>query len=202
MSKVLKHGLISLVIYLLAMTLLVIAFDSFGAQPLETSERFRCNSPECASHMIKYWVRLSPRHPLARPQNRIRFAYELASVIQEHEAPLALIASISFRESSGRAGLVGPAGELGEMQVHPDTAARNKCELRTPKQRIDCGTKILRKYFDKCGSWEGALTVYASKYGKCTTKWGSRLYWTVKNRFKLADKLEFYARSQVESTPQ
>jgi hypothetical protein len=200
MRRVLKHGLISLVVYILAMAALVIAFNSFGAQPLEIKERYRCNTVQCASQMIFYKVQRYPGHPAYKPEKRNQLANLFATEANRRAVPVAIVVSVSFRESSFIPSAIGyKADEVGLMQVHPGTAKLWNCKnMDTPKGQVVCGCKIIRGEWNTCGSLFCALSAYASK-GNYKPRRGGKLWQVVRDRFRLADKMEAFALASVHT---
>jgi soluble lytic murein transglycosylase-like protein len=189
-----------LVLFLTLLALLVAVVAMVTPARAETpvnasvdSEAFQASTEADAVAMIKHWIRLTPRHPMANAKRQERFARLQVAATEVHQTPLSLTMSIMFKESSGRPGVVGALGEIGLMQVHPATSRRFKCSMGKPFGQLMCGHKVLRYWFDKCGTWRGALTAYAGKYGRCEAKPGSNLARVVRSRFKLAAELEAVA---------
>jgi soluble lytic murein transglycosylase-like protein len=199
MDRTFRHGLISLIVFLVLLALLVIAFNSFGAQPMEISERYRCNTAECASQMILYKVRAYPGHPAYPTSKRLELGNLFATEARAKEIPVAIVAAISFRESSFLPASIGyKAKEIGLMQVHPSTARTWGCKaMHTPEGQVKCGCKILRDEWDKCGSLFCALSAYASK-GNYKPVRGGKLWDVVQSRFRLADRMEAFALASVD----
>lgn len=152
--------------------------------------RFQAHTEDHAVAMIRYWIRLAPRHPMSNVKRQRRFATLQVAATEVYGTPLSLTMAMMFKESSGIPTLVGSRGEIGLMQVHPATGARHRCDLTKPRGQIVCGHKVLRAAYDHCGTWEGALARYASSTGTCSPKRGSNLAAVVKSRFKLAAELE------------
>jgi hypothetical protein len=108
-------------------------------------------------------VSLTPRHHLNAADARAVFVDELRATGAAHDVDPALLAVVSFLESSWMTTAKGGIGEIGILQVHG--VAADGCELVTRRGQLDCGAKALRKSFEACGSWPGALTMYAT--GQC-----------------------------------
>jgi hypothetical protein len=151
--------------------------------------------PEAVA-MIRYWIRLAPRHPMANQARQQRFAKLQVAATETYGTPLSLTMAMMFKESSGRPGVIGKRGEVGLMQVHPLTSARfcKRIDMSDPRGQVICGHKVLRYGYDRCGTWKGALTWYASSRGACEARPGSNLAVVVGSRFKLAAKLEIAAQ--------
>jgi hypothetical protein len=108
-------------------------------------------------------VSLTPRHHLNGAEARAAFVAELRSTGAAHDVDPALLAVVSFLESSWKTTARGGLNEVGLMQTHG--VAAEGCELITRRGQLDCGARALRKSFEACGSWRGALTMYAT--GQC-----------------------------------
>lgn len=148
---------------------------------------------------LAWWVERAPRHPLRRPEYRAEVARELVAGAARHDLPVELLAAILLRESSGRPGVLGPAGEAGLMQVHPDTAARFRCHLGTPRGDIECGCRVLSHHRVRCGGdLRGALAAYGSRSGSCHPPAGRAVSRMVADRFRLSDRL---LKITIEKTP-
>jgi hypothetical protein len=108
-------------------------------------------------------VSLTPRHHLNDAEARTAFVDELRATGAAHDVDPALLAVVSFLESSWMTTAKGGIGEIGIMQIHG--VAAEGCELVTRRGQLDCGARALRRSFEACGSWSGALTMYAT--GQC-----------------------------------
>jgi soluble lytic murein transglycosylase-like protein len=194
-KDLLIQGLLAALFFLILLFLTTMGIMIFESTANADTKEFVCNTEECADAMIKYWVRLAPRHPMANPKHRIKLARLQVAATKAHGTPLALATAIMVRESSCRSRVKGTRGELGLMQVHPATAVRFKCRLVKPYEQLLCGNKVLRYWYNKCGNWRCALTAYASKTGAFKAKPGSNLARVVNDRFKLATELENIGRS-------
>lgn len=114
--------------------------------------------------VISILVRVRPNHKLNNPARRQEFVYLVNIAAEENDIPADLIIAISYMESSLDPSSIGfSRQEVGLMQVH-GVAARG-CELDTQLGQLRCGASWLRRCKDMCGTWEGALTAYAS--GEC-----------------------------------
>jgi hypothetical protein len=195
-----KAGQWVLLCLLAIVALLILLFvDNVRAEkPADQSndiDVFAASTEDHADKMIRHWIRLAPRHPLARPKLRAQYTRLMVAATELNNTPLALAMAIMFRESSGDPNVKpGKRGELGEMQVHPMTANRFRCQMKTRFGRFMCGNKVLKYWYDRCGTWRGAFTGYAGKYGQCQAKRGSNLSAVVRDRFNLAAELEAVAR--------
>ena len=108
-------------------------------------------------------VALTPRHHLNDAEARAAFVAELRATGAAHDVCPALLAVVSFLESSWKTTARGTIGEIGIMQIHG--VAAEGCKLDTRRGQLDCGARALRTSFEACGSWHGALTRYAT--GQC-----------------------------------
>lgn len=183
----------------LVAAVLVVSSPAPAETPAEASAGqggFQASTEADAMAMIRYWIRLAPRHPMANHARQARFARLQVAATEKHGTPLSLTMAIMFRESSCRPGAKGTRGEIGLMQVHPWTWATycRGLDPKDPGDQVQCGHTVLREGFDRCGSWRGALTWYASKYDICKAKPRSNLAGVVRDRFKLAAELETVAR--------
>jgi hypothetical protein len=158
------------------------------------------------------WSRLAPRHPLRVESYRLDVARALAGGAARYGLPVELITAMTLRESSGRQDARGRAGELGLMQVSPDTAARFHCALATVNEQADCGCRILAKHLARCArefgagtseerSLRGALAVYGSRTGSCTPPSGGGVERMVSDRLRLASKLREVMNAGSQSAP-
>jgi len=136
------------------------------------------------------WVTTTPRHPLRSAPYRAQVVEAIRASTDRHGLPWATVTAIVCRESSGRADVTGPAGELGLMQVHPVTAVMWRCKMQTPAQQVECGCRILAHHRSRCGTIEGALAAYGSRSGTCKPKRGGKLARMVADRMRLAKEME------------
>ena len=131
---------------------------------------------------------------------------ELASAIvqaaKRYDIPPMLMVSIAYRENSFLRQRIGKLGEKSAFQVVPGNVSairRGKfpwsdisepqCDLDTMDGAALCAAALLRIHVGKCGDLKGAFSLYAS--GKtCKPSVGGKLYWVVKDRFKIAEYLE------------
>ena len=130
----------------------------------------------------------------------------------EFELPQFLLAGMSYRESTFRTDIKGPASEpeLGLMQVGVYCRRIARCSpycgnLETVEQQIDCGSCCLRWGVDRCGSLKGGLISYVSKGGKCRledTNKPRKVWNAVKRRYRLWSKMrEIVGRTDSLSPP-
>lgn len=102
------------------------------------------------------------------PHVRAR-ALRIAPVLmaEGHRASIApmILAAIAWRESSFDQRAVGKRGEVGVMQVAPDTAAQDCPRLDITKLRdnVRCACRLLRKARARCGD---APLRYLSAYNR------------------------------------
>jgi hypothetical protein len=139
--------------------------------------------------IMLHFARNTPRHPVHREGYRKKFSDRIAAAAVANELEIGLVTAVVSKESSFRINVIpGPAGEIGVMQVHPRTAKWFGCDMSTVSGQLDCGCRVLRFGINKCGTVEGALTVYGSNKGACTSKRGSRLWRAVKRRMELMEE--------------
>jgi hypothetical protein len=112
---------------------------------------------------IRYVLQASPCWGIAaNAETRRDMAEMIAEASEAAQVPPLLLTVLAKRESSFSKDAVGSRGEVGILQVH-GLAARG-CDLSTAGGQLACGAKWLRKAFDMCGTWERAITAYASGY--------------------------------------
>lgn len=127
-------------------------------------------TPEEVSVAIAEILKAEPRHHLIKDaMARMVLADQVVGVARYYDVPPLLVTTIMFRESTFDEKAVGKRGELGLMQVAKGNVARFACDMDTATGQIECGAHLLRMQFDKCGSWRGALTSYATTKGACTS---------------------------------
>lgn len=141
------------------------------------------------NRMVEWLVRYAPRHPMSDSIARAEMVSMIDAAADKYRLPRALVVAIVYRESSFIARSVGPAGEIGLMQVHPNTAAKFRCEIKTAANQLNCGCRILSASAERCGTLRGGLTAYGSRDGRCVSLPGSKLSRFVADRFALAQKL-------------
>jgi hypothetical protein len=114
---------------------------------------------------VKEW----PRHRMLRYPEERRHMAEMISdaTIYTDVSPLLLV-SIIKRESSFDENALGQLGEKGLTQMK-GVAARG-CDLTTPEGQLACSVRLLTQVHHRCGTWKGALTVYATRAGTCTSE--------------------------------
>lgn len=114
-------------------------------------------------------VREWPRHRMLQHPEERRHMAEMISdaTIYTDVSPLLLVAMIK-RESSFDEKAVGKLGELGLTQMK-GVAARG-CDLTTPEGQLACSVRLLTQVHQRCGTWKGALTVYATRAGTCSSE--------------------------------
>jgi hypothetical protein len=97
---------------------------------------------------------------------------------RDHDVDAWLLAAIALRESGGNPDAIGARGEIGLMQLHPQSrAGRLAAQLcaetpaHCPAIQIDGAARVLRASIDTCGSVDGALARYNS--GACDSERGA-----------------------------
>jgi hypothetical protein len=112
---------------------------------------------------IRFVLEASPCWGIAADDEARRGMAELiADAARAHDVPPLLLTVMAKRESSFATDAVGSLGERGVLQVH-GLAARG-CDLSTASGQLACGARWLRLAYDKCGTWESAITAYAAGY--------------------------------------
>jgi succinate dehydrogenase/fumarate reductase cytochrome b subunit len=102
---------------------------------------------------------------------------------------LFFMASVHLYIMLTRPDRIGPAGEVGLMQVHPTTVRHFRCrDMDAPRGQVDCGARVLRDAADRCGSWRQALHVYASRSRTCRAA-SRRIEWIGRDRMNIARRL-------------
>lgn len=175
-----------LLVHLTIWALMVVGGVVLAAEPAPAREQMTVHQVEEA---LLHWARLTPRHPVHRAAYRFEVASALHGAAVRHGVPVEVVTAMALRESSAREDVTGPAGELGLLQVHPQTAVRYKCRLETPEQQADCGCRILAAHLQRCGEIEGALAAYGSRSGSCTPPAGGSVARMVRDRLALAKRL-------------
>jgi len=107
------------------------------------------------------------------PEQVDPFYKEIAVASEATGVPPELIASVVMQESTGDPLAIGNVGEIGLMQVDPDTlpdVGMTPDQLRQgdevfPDQQIMAGAQYLRQLFDQYGSWEQAVLAYNGGMG-------------------------------------
>lgn len=88
----------------------------------------------------------------------------LRAAARWHHVPAAVMLAVAAVESGYHASNSsrGPAGEFGRMQIQPATAAAAGCNphLENYGVNIACGARILRRCYDREGSWTRAIRCY------------------------------------------
>jgi hypothetical protein len=141
------------------------------------------------SHKIHPW----PNHPLLKNHGRrLELAQAINNASEKYQIPPYLMVAIAFRENSFTQTRTGAIGELSAFQMLPRIARivrkiEPQCSLNTQKGSALCAAAWLSVWFKKCGSWEGALSIYAS--GRSCKPDTDRLKWLTKDRINIAIKL-------------
>lgn len=131
---------------------------------------------------IRFVLEASPCWGIAaNDAERRDMAKMIADAARAHDVPPLLLTVMAKRESSFATDAIGESrGEIGLLQVH-GLAARG-CDLSTGEGQLACGARWLRLAFEKCGTWEGAITAYAAGY--CHAPKDSRLAKLVLSRYR------------------
>ena len=96
----------------------------------------------------------------------------------DHDVDPWLLVAIALRESGGNPDAVGQRGELGLMQLHPESragrlAARlcDESPRECPAILVDGAARVLRASIDRCETVERGLAMYNG--GRCDSEHGA-----------------------------
>lgn len=112
-------------------------------------------------------LRPAPNRPLYKnPEELLVFAEDITWASKARSVPEFLLTVQVFKESSFRTdALAKDRPTYGLGQVHG--VAAKGCNLKTRRGQLDCTAKWLKFCRKRCGTWEGALTAYATT-GYCS----------------------------------
>jgi hypothetical protein len=195
-----RNGILGLIALALALAVAAWVWGVHADTDTDTAPAVRAppaTPTEGVFDALTDWCKVAPRNPLRHREYRGEVARALVAGAEAHGLPVELVTAMALRESSGRQDARGRAGEIGLMQVSPDTAVRFRCRLGTPAEQVDCGARILARHLARCGTLRGALAVYGSRSGKCTPKPGGPVERMVNDRLRLAERL----KKIIEGTP-
>ena len=168
--------------------LVVLSYSTLFASELSTSSSV---DSEVATDQyrieraIDHLMKDAPARTLAKnKEKRLELAKWIELASRAHDVPPLLLTAVAFRESSFRPNVTGKIGEKGLVQVH-GLAARG-CDLGDEIGQLKCGARWLRVSYDLCGSWDSALTAYAT--GGCVA-YSTKVKKLVKSRIKLWENL-------------
>jgi len=140
------------------------------------------------SRMIKHLMRLAPGKKISRDaEYRGGMARDIVLVSDTVGVPLHLLTFLFYRESSYRTNAEGSKGELGIGQVM--SPKKYGCDYSTRIGQMKCSAEYLRREYEKCRTWQGALSSYGSNNGTCRPKKGGTLEKVVRNRMRRWAKL-------------
>lgn len=135
------------------------------------------------SRMIKHLMRLAPGKKISRDaEYRSDMARDIIKVSDDVGVPLHLLTFLFYRESSYRTNATGKRGEVGIGQVM--NPKKYGCDYSTRIGQMLCSAEYLRREYDKCGTWQGALSSYGSNNGTCRPKKGGTLESVVNSRMR------------------
>lgn len=118
---------------------------------------------------IDFLMEPNPRARIMRDKAyRKTVVASLVENSRRHDVPALLLATVAFRESSFDDQALGALGEFGIMQVMPRWRKVLGCDFTSAVGQISCAARMISNYKEKCESWQGALTMYATGKG-CTT---------------------------------
>ncbi len=118
------------------------------------------------AEVMYHYLKKAPRRELAQDeQMRWEFAQDIYTTAVEARVPHIFWTYQVYKESSYRLDASGDAGEIGLGQAHG--RALKGCDMSTRLGQLSCCANWMALCFEKCGTWEGALTMYKS--GHCST---------------------------------
>lgn len=132
------------------------------------------------------------------PEAVTRWSSQIAKASAEFGVPASLIAGVMMQECpSGNPSEIGGVGEVGLMQIRPETARDvGITNLYDPLDNIRCGTKYLKQLLNKYnGNVTAALTAYNSGMGT-VAKYGVDY---LVNKYGYATKVLRYADNQLNN---
>lgn len=136
-----------------------------------------------------------PGHPLLRdPEAFEQFSADVVEAGHAHSVSPFLLVAIATREGSLTIGGEGLLGEQTVFQMVPAVIRvvrryESRCSPDTIRGSAFCASAWLALWRGRCGSWGGALSIYATGK-KCKPPQGSRAEWVVRDRLALARWLE------------
>lgn len=120
---------------------------------------------DAAVEHLDWLMREQDEHPLlARVPAEVRDAVKRAS--EQYGVPLEILVAVGEQESRWQLDAVGEAGEIGPMQVLPETAAfaeaaiGRELDLTDPADNVEAAAWYLRWCYDYEGDWARALAAY------------------------------------------
>jgi hypothetical protein len=118
---------------------------------------------------ILHLMDLNPAHRVVvDAEYRAAVVAALVGAGHAHDVPPLLLTTIAYRESTFDHAATGQRGELGITQIMPRWEHALGCDLSTIGGQVDCSARMLARFRATCGSWPGALTLYATGKG-CAT---------------------------------
>lgn len=135
------------------------------------------------SRMVKHLMRLAPAKKISRDADyRVEVVGEIIQVSDSVRVPLHLLVLVFYLESSFRTQAKGSKGELGIGQVM--NPKKYGCDYSIRIGQMRCSAEYLRREYEKCGTWYGALSSYGSSNGTCQPKKGGKLESVVRFRMR------------------
>lgn len=150
-------------ILLFLFVLLIISFQFLEAK----AQNFN-NVYEIENVMLDL-LKTAPNRPLYKHSGKRKvLAKEIHDAGLEYKVPDLLLTVKLFNESSFHHNITSKdgLGSKGIGQMHG--LSTQGCDIKTRLGQIKCSAKWLRHCKDKCGTWEGALTAYGTKGGRCS----------------------------------
>jgi hypothetical protein len=102
--------------------------------------------------------------------------------------PVWFLVAVAYREGSFRRAPVGKIGELSTFQITPRTARAFRCDMTTTEGAADCSARIIRHWWDRCGTLGGGFMRYATGRAICSPD-TEHLLWMRWDRLGIAEIL-------------
>jgi hypothetical protein len=137
----------------------------------------------------KHQIKPNAGSPILRdPAWRAELAAAIAAAGLAHGVPVWFLVAVAYREGSFRRAPVGKIGETSTFQITPRTARAFRCDMTTTGGQADCSARILRHYWDRCGTLGGGFLRYATGRSACKPR-TRRLRWMEWDRLGIAEIL-------------
>jgi hypothetical protein len=153
--------------------------------------------PDVEAAMIHIVTRGIPKHQiepnrgnaiLRDPAWRTELAAAIVDAGRAHGVPVWFLVAVAYREGSFRREPVGKLDEHSTFQITPRTARHFKCDLATAAGAADCSARIIRHYWDECGTLGGGFMHYATGRNICSPD-TKHLLWLRWDRLGIAEVL-------------
>lgn len=120
--------------------------------------------------VISDLLQVAPNRPLYKNrEKKLSMAKDIVEVARHWELPELLFTVKLYNESSFLMSAVSKDGyeTKGLGQMHGASVVG--CNMKTRKGQLNCSARWLRKCYDKCKTWKGALIAYGTS-GYCKAK--------------------------------